>query len=87
MSFSLSFSLSPLSLSQGIVAYSKEKYAIAMEHFSKALQKHPKSLSSIRVVIASCCFKLKQFDRSRAILEKALASDVSHNLLSSHLLS
>ena len=63
------------------MAYSKEKYAVAMEHFSKALQKHPRSLSSIRVVIASCCFKLKQFDRSRAILEKALASDVSHHHL------
>ena len=48
-----------------------------MEHFSKALQRHPKSLSSIRVVIASCCFKLNQFDRARAILEKALACDVS----------
>lgn len=48
-----------------------------MDHFSKALQRHPKSISSIRVVIASCCFKLKQFDRSRAILEKALACDVS----------
>jgi Tfp pilus assembly protein PilF len=48
-----------------------------MDHFSKALQKHPKSISSIRVVIASCCFKLKQFDRARAILEKALACDVS----------
>jgi tetratricopeptide (TPR) repeat protein len=63
---------------QGIVAYSKDKYALAVEHFSKALQKHPKSLSSIRVVIASCCFKLKQFDRARAILEKALANDVSY---------
>lgn len=59
------------------MAYSKERYAPAMEHFSKALQKHPKSISSIRVVIASCCFKLKQFDRARAILEKALACDVS----------
>jgi thioredoxin-like negative regulator of GroEL len=50
-----------------------------MDHFSKALQKHPKSISSIRVVIASCCFKLKQFDRARAILEKALACDVSQS--------
>lgn len=62
------------------MAYCKEKYGVAMEHFSKALQRHPKSLSSIRVVIASCCFKLNQFDRARAILEKALAFDVSINV-------
>jgi tetratricopeptide (TPR) repeat protein len=62
---------------QGIVAYSREKYSLALEQFSKALQKHPKSPASIRVAIASCCFKLKHFDRARAILEKALASDVS----------
>lgn len=66
---------------KGIVAYNREKFALAMEHFSKALQRHPKSLSSIRVVIASCCFKLKQFDRARAILEKALATDVSNILI------
>jgi tetratricopeptide (TPR) repeat protein len=62
----------------GIVAYSREKYSFALEHFSKALQKHPKSPASIRVAIASCCFKLKHFDRARAILEKALASDPSN---------
>ena len=61
----------------GIIAYTREKYSVAMEHLSKALQTHPKcaAASSVRVAIASCCFKLKQFDRARSIIEKALAID------------
>jgi tetratricopeptide (TPR) repeat protein len=61
----------------GIVAYTREKFSSAMDHFSKALQTHPKcsAAASVRVAIASCCFKLKQFDRARAILEKALVAD------------
>ena len=61
----------------GIVAYTREKFTTAMDHFSKALQTHPKcaAAASVRVAIASCCFKLKQFDRARAILEKALVVD------------
>ena len=61
----------------GIIAYTREKYSVAMEHLSKALQTHPKcsAAASVRVAIASCCFKLKQFDRARSIIEKALAID------------
>ena len=61
----------------GIIAYTREKYSVALEHLSKALQTHPKcsAAASLRVAIASCCFKLKQFDRARSIIEKALAID------------
>jgi TolA-binding protein len=60
------------------VAYAREKYSIAIEHFAKALQSHPKcdTSASVRVAIAGCCFRLKQYDRAKVILEKALAIEV-----------
>ena len=66
-----------LSKYQAVVAFSRNKYQVALEHFVKAIQEHPACGAEVRVAIASCCFKLEQYDRARAAIETAISLDVS----------
>lgn len=62
----------------GIVAYSRQKYEAAVEMFGRAIMSNPHCDASIRVAFASSCFRLKQYDRAKAALEKALALDATN---------
>lgn len=57
----------------------RKKYSSALEYFSKALHQNPQCGANVRVAIASCTFKLEQYDRTRAALDRALALDVCHS--------
>lgn len=59
----------------GIIFYSKGNYQTAFEQFSKAMQSHPACSSTIRVAIASCLYKLEQYDRANHALTYAIAED------------
>ena len=58
------------------MAFAQQKYSVALDHLLKALQATPSCGASIRVAIATCCFKLEQYDRALAAVERALSLDV-----------
>lgn len=62
---------------KGVVNYANGKYTIARDHFSKAIQSHPACSATVRVALASCCFKLEEYDRAKHVLESAIKLDVS----------
>jgi Flp pilus assembly protein TadD len=53
-------------------------YQQALTHLVKGVQHHPQANigPSMRLAIAVCCFKLGQYDRARAALEKSISMDV-----------
>ena len=63
----------------GVVAYARQKYGPALEHFSKAIQAHPGCSATVRVAVASCCFKLEQYEKARSAIDKAISLDPSHS--------
>lgn len=61
----------------GVVAYARQKFGPALEHFSKAIQAHPGCSATVRVAVASCCFKLEQYEKARSAIDKAISLDPS----------
>ena len=66
---------SPASIGLGMCSYYNSKYQTALEHFAKAIQANPSCHPSIRVAVASCCFKLGQYDKARAATNIAIDMD------------
>lgn len=60
-------------LGLGLVAYANEKYQVALDHFSNAINNNPNCTASVRLVVACCCFKLGQYERSKLAAERAFA--------------
>lgn len=59
------------------------RYEAALGHFAKALQTNPvASGASVRMAVALCFYKLEQYDRARAAIEKCIQLDVSGRILS-----
>ncbi len=60
------------------MSYAAQRYEAAAGHFTKALETNPAaSGSSVRLALALCCYRLEQYDRARAAVEKCLSLDVS----------
>jgi tetratricopeptide (TPR) repeat protein len=66
-------------LAQGLVDYHLQKYASALEYFTKAIFLKPDCDGSIRVVVAACFFRLGQFEKSQAALERSLTTVCCRN--------
>ena len=63
-------------LGMGAVAYAKKKYSVALDFFVKAIQCNPlKCGNNVRVALATCCFKLGQYDRARSAVDRVLSLD------------
>ena len=64
-------------LTQGLVSYATQRYEMAVSHFAKAVQTNPvASGATVRLAVALCCYKLEQYDRARAAIEKCIQLDV-----------
>lgn len=63
------------SIGLGICLYAEGKYQQALEHFAKAIQANPACPPSVRVAVASCCFKLGQFGKARLAANVAVEMD------------
>jgi tetratricopeptide (TPR) repeat protein len=61
-----------------VVAYSRQKFGVAFEHFTKAIISNPKCGASVRVAVAACSFRLENYDKAKMALEKALTIDVRY---------
>jgi tetratricopeptide (TPR) repeat protein len=59
----------------GITSFFRQKYAQALENFTKAITCHPGCNSTLRIAFAVCAFKLEQYERARAASEKAILMD------------
>jgi tetratricopeptide (TPR) repeat protein len=60
----------------GAVAYARKKYSTALDYFVKAMQCNPiKCGNNVRVALATCCFKLEQYDRCRLAVDRVLSID------------
>lgn len=64
---------------QGIVSYARQKYQMALDQFTKAVECHPSCSASVRLAIACCCFRLEQYERARLAIDRALTMEVCHN--------
>mmetsp|Transcript_24965 Transcript_24965/g.36827 ORF Transcript_24965/g.36827 Transcript_24965/m.36827 type:complete len:1271 (-) Transcript_24965:188-4000(-) len=62
-------------LGLGCVAFTNKKYSSALNYFTKALHHNSKCGSNVWVAIATCTFRLEQFDETRAALDRALAAN------------
>ena len=63
-------------LGLGAVAYAKKKYSTALDFFVKAIQCNPlKCGNNVRIALATCCFKLEQYDRARLAVDRVLSLD------------
>lgn len=56
--------------------FSSGKFQIALDYFSRAISNHPGSSSTLRVAVACCCYKLSQYERSYAAVQRALTLNV-----------
>jgi len=63
------------SVGLGICLYAEGKWQLALEHFSKAIQANPGCPASVRVAVASCCFKLGQYGKARLAANVAVEID------------
>lgn len=59
-----------------MVNFAQDKVQTALDYFIQALQSFPSCGASVRMAIATCCFKLKQYDRGKAALDRAFEMDV-----------
>lgn len=59
----------------GITSFFRQRYAQALENFTKAITCHPGCNSTLRIAFAVCAFKLEQYERARAASEKAILMD------------
>lgn len=63
-------------LGLGAVAYAGKKYTVALDYFVKAIQCNPlKCGNNVRIALATCCFKLEQYDRARLAVDRVLSID------------
>jgi hypothetical protein len=53
-----------------------------LNKFIEAISSNPACSGSVRLAVACCCFKLQQYDRAKAAIDKALYLDVSVFFLS-----
>ena len=60
-----------------MVAYARQRYQVALDHFSKAIMTNPACGGTVRMAVVCCCFKLEQYDRAKLAVDKALALEVS----------
>lgn len=60
--------------------YAQERYQPALDYFTKAIQRHPTCGASVRVAVTCCCFKLEQYDRARAAVDRAVKMEVTMNV-------
>lgn len=62
---------------QGLVSYATVRYEAALTHFTRAVSTNPvASGASVRMAVALCFYKLEQYDRARAAIEKCIQLDV-----------
>lgn len=67
---------------QGLVSYATVRYEAALTHFTRAVSTNPvASGASVRMAVALCFYKLEQYDRARAAIEKCIQLDVSYQAL------
>jgi predicted Zn-dependent protease len=66
---------------QGLVAAAQNQPRVALDFLSKALQAHPDSSASVRTAVAALLFKLEQYDRAAAALNKAGSMEVNQVLV------
>jgi len=59
----------------GITSFFRQKYALALENFTRAITHHPGCNSTLRIAFSICAFKLEQYERARAAAEKAMLMD------------
>jgi tetratricopeptide (TPR) repeat protein len=62
---------------QGALAFKKQKYSSAVDYLTKALHYNSECGANVRVAIATCTFKMQQYNRTRLALDRALAMEVS----------
>lgn len=59
-----------------MVSYARQRYQIALDHFSKAILANPACGGTVRMAVVCCCFKLEQYDRAKLAVDKALSMEV-----------
>lgn len=62
------------------MAYSKGDFKTALSRFIEAITINPACAGSVRLALACCCFKLEEYDRTKAALDKAFEIDVCYCL-------
>ena len=68
--------LYPSTIGMGAVAYAKRRYSAAIDYFVRAVHSNPlKCDNNVRVAIATCCFKLEQYDRAKLAVDRVLSID------------
>ena len=70
-----------------MVAFAQSKFQIALDNFSRAIVSHPHCSATVRTAVATCCYKLQQYDRARLAVQGAAANDVSYCILCNNMLS